>query len=294
MRPFDVVERTEALSARVRAYAFDYPRGHQIAPHRHDWSQLIYARAGVMTVATAAGAWVVPPQRAVWVPAGTEHAIHCATPLSMRALFLARGLRRALPSNCSVVNVSPLLRALILAGVEAPGAPRRRHLLASLLIEEIRAARVAPLHLPEPEDPRLKRIASAIAAEPGDPRTLAAWGCEVGASVRTRSRRFLAETGMTFREWQRQARLLAALVRLAQRESVTVVALDLGYDSPSAFIHAIRRALGTTPRRYFGTLEPAGGEPGPSASDAAVRWPCRGVEVGQACIEGGAVPNSGR
>ena len=194
MRPFDVVERTEALSARVRAYAFDYPRGHQIAPHRHDWSQLIYARAGVMTVATAAGAWVVPPQRAVWVPAGTEHAIHCATPLSMRALFLARGLRRALPSNCSVVNVSPLLRALILAGVEAPGAPRRRHLLASLLIEEIRAARVAPLHLPEPEDPRLKRIASAIAAEPGDPRTLAAWGREVGASVRTLSRRVLAES----------------------------------------------------------------------------------------------------
>ncbi|HEX5794592.1 MAG TPA: helix-turn-helix transcriptional regulator [Geminicoccaceae bacterium] len=250
------MERTDPLSARVRAYAFDYPKGHQIAPHRHDWAQLIYARAGVMTVATAAGAWVVPPQRAVWVPAGTEHAIHCETPLSMRALFLASGLRRALPPACSVVNVSPLLRALILAGVEAPGAPRRRHLLASLLIEEIRAARVAPLHLPEPEDPRLKRIASAIAAEPGDPRTLAAWSREVGASVRTLSRRFLAETGMTFREWQRQARLLAALVRLAQRESVTVVALDLGYDSPSAFIHAFRRALGTTPRRYFSALEP--------------------------------------
>ena len=268
MRPFDVVERTEALSARVRAYAFDYPRGHQIAPHRHDWSQLLYARAGVMTVATAAGAWVVPPQRAVWVPAGTEHAIHCGTPLSMRALFLASGLRRALPPACSVVNVSPLLRALILAGAEAPGARRRRQLLSALLIEEIRAARVAPLHLPEPEDPRLKRITSAIAAEPGDARTLAAWSREVGASVRTLSRRFLAETGMTFRQWQRQARLLAALVRLAQREPVTVVALDLGYDSPSAFIHAFRRALGTTPRRYFGTGEPAGAEPGPTARPA--------------------------
>jgi AraC-like DNA-binding protein len=266
MRPFDVVERTEALSPRVRAYAFDYPKGHRIAPHRHDWAQLIYARAGVMTVATAAGAWVVPPQRAVWVPAGTEHAIHCGTPLSMRALFLARGLRGALPPACSVVNVSPLLRALILAGVEAPGADRRRQLLAALLIEEIRAARVAPLHLPQPEDPRLKRITAAIAAEPGDARTLAAWSREVGASVRTLSRRFLAETGMTFRQWQRQARLLGALVRLAQREPVTVVALDLGYDSPSAFIHAFRRALGTTPRRYFGALEPVGEEPGARTS----------------------------
>ena len=251
MEPFDVVERTAALSAGVRAYAFDYPRGHHIEPHRHDWEQLLYARAGVMTVVTTAGAWVVPPQRAVWVPAGTVHEIHCSTPLSMRALFVAHDHRRPLPAACSVVNVAPLLRELILAAVEAPGAPRRRRLLAAFLLDELRAAPVAPLYLPEPEDPRLRRISRALRAEPGDPRTLAAWSREVGASVRTLSRRFLAETGMTFRQWQRQARLLAALVKLAQREPVTTIALDLGYDSPSAFIHAFRQALGTTPRRYF-------------------------------------------
>jgi AraC-like DNA-binding protein len=150
-----------------------------------------------------------------------------------------------------VVNVSPLLRELILAAVEAPGPLRRRRLLAAFLLDELRAAPVAPLYLPEPEDPRLKRIAQALRAEPGDPRTLAAWSREVGASARTLSRRFLRETGLTFRQWQRQARLLAALVKLAQREPVTTIALDLGYDSPSAFIHAFRQALGTTPRRYF-------------------------------------------
>ena len=91
----------------------------------------------------------------------------------MRALFVAAGLRRPLPAACSVVNVAPLLRELILAAVEAPGALRRRRLLAAFLLDEIRAAPVAPLYLPEPEDPRLKRIASALRAEPGDPRTLA-------------------------------------------------------------------------------------------------------------------------
>jgi AraC-like DNA-binding protein len=260
MKPFDVVERTEALTENVRAYAFDYPRGQHIAPHQHDWEQLIYARAGVMTVATAAGAWVVPPQRAVWVPAETRHGIYCSTALSMRALFVAAGLRRPLPSDCSVVNVSPLLRELILAAVEAPGPLRRRRLLAAFLLDEIRIAPVAPLYLPEPEDPRLRRISEALRAEPGDPRTLHAWGREVGASVRTLSRRFLLETGMTFRQWQRQARLLAALVKLAQREPVTTIALDLGYESPSAFIHAFRQALGTTPRRYFSTADPVAGE----------------------------------
>ncbi len=205
----------------VRVLATDYPKGNLIPPHRHDWAQLIYARAGVMTVSTAAGAWVVPPQRAVWMPALLEHAIRCATRLSMRTIYIDAGARHGLPAACGVVSVTPLLRELVLASVEAPGGGPRRELLVGLLLEEIRAAPLAPLHLPEPLDPRLKRITAALGADPGDPRTLAAWGKVVGASVRTLSRRFLAETGMTFRQWQRQARLLAALVRLAQREPVT-------------------------------------------------------------------------
>jgi AraC-like DNA-binding protein/quercetin dioxygenase-like cupin family protein len=251
MRTFGIDERSKALTATVRVLATDYPKGHLIRPHHHEWAQLIYARAGVMTVLTAAGAWVVPPQRAVWMPAGMEHAIRCGTRLEMRTLYIDAAARDGLPVACGVVNVPPLLRELVLAGVEAPGEGPRRELLVALLLQEVSAAPLAPLHLPEPEDPRLKRITAALGADPGDPRTLAAWGKEVGASVRTLSRRFLAETGMTFRQWQRQARLLTALVRLAQREPVTRVALDLGYDSPSAFIHAFHRALGTTPGRYF-------------------------------------------
>jgi AraC-like DNA-binding protein len=128
---------------------------------------------------------------------------------------------------------------------------RRRRLITTLVLNEIRAATVAPLHLPEPADPRLMRITSALREQPGDSRTLTAWAAEAGASTRTLSRLFLAETGMTFRQWQRQARLLAALVRLAQGTPVTSLAFDLGYESPSAFISAFRRALGKTPRRYF-------------------------------------------
>jgi AraC-like DNA-binding protein len=250
-----VPEETKPLTPEVGAYAHDYPKGHHILPHHHAWHQLVYARAGVMTVSTADGAWVVPPQRAVWMPAATEHEIRCASAVSMRTLYLAPTLRAPLPAACCVVQVPPLLRELILASVEAPGPAPRRSRLAALLLLELAAAAVAPLHLPEPSDPRVRRITEALRAEPGDPRTLAAWGKEVGASPRTLSRRFLSETGMTFRQWQRQARLLAALVRLAQGHPVTSVALDLGYDSPSAFIHAFRRALGKTPRAYFGPAD---------------------------------------
>jgi AraC-like DNA-binding protein len=251
----NVVEQTRPLTPTVGAYARDFPKGHHIGLHCHAWHQLVYARAGVMTVSTPRGAWVVPPHRAVWMPARTAHEIRCATPVSMRTLYVAPSAVAALPSECCVVHVSPLLRELVLTSVEAPGPPRRRERLAALILHELAEAAVAPLHLPEASDPRVRRITEALRAEPGDPRTLAAWAKEVGASTRTLSRLFLAETGMTFRQWQRQARLLAALVRLAQRQPVTSVALDLGYDSPSAFIHAFRRALGKTPRAYFGAAE---------------------------------------
>jgi AraC-like DNA-binding protein len=251
----NVVELTKPLTATVGAYARDFPKGHHIGLHCHAWHQLVYARGGVMTVSTPQGAWVVPPQRAVWLPARTAHEIRCATPVSMRTLYVAPSAPAALPSACCVVHVSPLLRELVVASAEAPGPQRRRERLAALILHELAGASAAPLHLPEASDPRVRRITEALRAEPGDPRTLAAWAKEVGASARTLSRRFLAETGMTFRQWQRQARLLAALVKLAQREPVTAVALDLGYDSPSAFIHAFRRALGKTPRAYFGRVD---------------------------------------
>lgn len=233
--------------------ARDHPRGHQVARHRHDRGQLIYARSGIMTVRTPQGAWVVPPQRAVWVPARTEHEVACGSAVSMRTLLIAADAAAGLPKTCVVVQVPPLLRALILDAVEgAPSDARRSHIDA-LILDGIRDGREAPLHLPQPVDPRLRRITGAITADPADQRTLADWSRDLGASPRTLTRRFAAETGMTFQVWQRQARLHAALVRLAGGEAVTTVALDLGYSSPSAFIHAFRRALGATPRHYFAT-----------------------------------------
>ncbi len=248
----NIAKQPTPLTSRVSALANDYPKGHRIPPHHHRRAQLIYARTGVMTVTTSLGAWVVPPQRAVWVPAHTEHEIRCATLLSLRSLYITAAAALKLPASCCVVHVSPLLRELILAAVEAPGTQNRRTRLAALILSELAEAAVAPLHLPEANDARVTRITAALRADPGDQRTLGAWGKQVGASTRTLSRLFRAETGMTFRQWQRQARLQAALVKLAQREPVTTVALDLGSDSPSAFIHAFRRALGTTPRAYFG------------------------------------------
>lgn len=238
----------------IGAMAKDFPDGYFVAPHAHRRSQLIHASSGVMRVRTPQGAWVVPPHRAVWVPADVVHDVRMAGAVAMRTLYIVPDAVAALPRECCVVAVSPLLRELILRASAAPllydeAGPDGR--VMALILDELRVLPVLPLHLPMPQDARLAKISRAILDDPANALTLRAWGRQVGASSRTLARLFLRETGMTFGRWRQQARLLEALSRLAQGQSVTTIALDLGYDSPSAFTFMFRRALGRTPSAYF-------------------------------------------
>ena len=250
----DPVEEITSVPRSIVAMAKEFPSGHLIPFHRHVRSQLLYASSGVMTVTTAQGIWVVPPLRAVWVPALTEHQIDCSGRLSMRTLYFKPEVVSQLPHRCCVVSVPPLLRELILHAVTLPrlyepGTPEER--IMKVILDLIQAQEVAPLTLPIPRDLRLKKIFKTLTANAADKRTLQDWGKTVGATSRTLARLFRAETGMSFRQWRQQFRILEALRCLGREEPVTAVALDLGYESPSAFIAMFRKALGMTPGHYF-------------------------------------------
>ncbi len=92
--------------------------------HRHRDAQLIYARSGVVSVTTENGNWIVPPNRAVWVPPMVGHATRSHGPVQFRTIFIHPDAASSLPSSCGVVEVSPLLRELILRLVELQD-PRR-------------------------------------------------------------------------------------------------------------------------------------------------------------------------
>jgi len=241
----------------VAAMPKDFPAGFTIAPHRHKRSQLTFFVAGVMTVTTEAGMWVVPPQRAVWIPGGTEHSLRMVSPVAMRALYIDPQTAPHLPRTACVIDVSRLLRELILEAMNFPilydEAGREGRIIA-LILDEIRALPALPLHLPSPQDGRLVRLCDRLAADLASERSLAAWSQVAGISPRNLDRLFRRETGMSFGAWRRQARLLAALSRLAGGEPVTTIALDLGYDSPAAFTAMFRRHLGVAPSRYFAPL----------------------------------------
>jgi AraC-like DNA-binding protein len=232
----------------------DSPHGQHYPMHRHFRAQLAFASEGVMTVTSTAGAWVVPPQQAVWLPAGVEHEVRSTGSLSMRSLYVHPDATGGLPEECCVMAVEPFLRELIIKVADLARSDETQESyarLVSVVLDELRGLKAAPLHLPLPRDPRLKAITEALLAEPGDNRDLMAWGKRAGASGRTLARLFRRETGMTFAGWRRRLRLLAAVSRLGAGEPVTRVAYDLGYRSPSAFVAMFRRSLGMPPGRYL-------------------------------------------
>ena len=207
-----------------------------------------------MTVTTATATWVVPSQQAVWVPAGVYHEVYSAGPLAMRSLYVHPDASGDLPGECCVMAVEPFLRELIVKIadlVECDELPASYARLVGVVLDELRDLKTAPLHLPLPRDARLKVVTDSLMAEPGDNRDLTEWGRHAGASARTMARLFRRETGMTFAGWRRRLRLLAAVSRLGTGDSVTTVAYDLGYHSPSAFVAMFRRALGASPGRYL-------------------------------------------
>ena len=250
----DSVEEITRVPRPIVAMAKDFPNGHLIPFHQHDRSQLLYASSGVMTVTTLKGIWVVPPLRAVWIPAHTDHQINCSGKLSMRTLYIIPGAASKLPQECCVVSVPPLLRELILHAVTLPRLYELNSLaerIMNLVVDLVQILKIAPLDLPMPTDVRLKKISDTLTINPGDNRTLKDWGKRVGASDRTLARRFRIETGMSFRQWRQQMRILESLRRLGRKEEVSTVALELGYNSPSAFIAMFKKALGKTPGQYF-------------------------------------------
>jgi AraC-like DNA-binding protein/quercetin dioxygenase-like cupin family protein len=246
--------RAHELKGAVTVVATDTPAHTEYPPHVHAEGQLLHAISGVMIVRAQAGSWVVPTGRAVWVPGGTPHEVRTAADAQIRSVFVAPGARRSLPAECRVIGVSALLRELIVTAATLDGdygAQSRENRIMSLILDEIEIAPALSLHVPMPHHAALFRLCTQLIEDPSLPATLGNWAKDAHMNERTLARTFKRETGMTHGAWCRRARLLLSLPRLAAGTSILELALEHGYDSPSAFAAMFRKALGVPPSEYF-------------------------------------------
>lgn len=232
--------------------------------HKHRKGQLIMALHGGVSCEVEQGMWIVPPGYAVWIPGNMMHSNRVMARARLCFLFLEMG-EIPMPEQCCTLQVSALVRALILSLAEK-GLPRyereRTARLVAVLRDELPELPVAPLQLPSSGHPKICRMVRFMADNPGNRRTLSEWAKHLAMSERNLSRLILRETGMTWRNWRQQLMVIMAVRYLIAGQSVQVVSRTLGYESTTAFITIFRQVLGTTPGRYLGQQM---GGPGKSA-----------------------------
>ncbi len=244
----------ERSPGQVVALASDYPAGYLVPLHQHGRSQLLHALSGVVTVATSEGRWMVPPEHALWIPAGVPHSVEMLGAVMMRSLYVVADAIAGLPERCRVVGMTELMRSLIVEAVTLPfdyESGSRAALVMALILQEIPRLPEKPLGLPFPTDPRFAELCRGFVEAPSPRARIDDWADALAMSRRTFTRAFRRETGVSLSTWRQQCCLFAALPRLARGEPVTSVAFDLGYDSVAAFTTMFKRMLGAPPRDYL-------------------------------------------
>ncbi|MEU5261841.1 helix-turn-helix transcriptional regulator [Amycolatopsis sp. NPDC021455] len=231
--------------------AFDLPAGTWFPWHEHPVHQLVWSASGVVAVKSGDAAWVLPPTRALWMPAGVRHRTGALGRAALRGIYAHPELSPVSWPTPRMVVVRPLLREL-LEYLTGDGVARAARLRAeAVAFDLLEPLDVVPIVVPSPVDPRARDVEAALLANPADPRGLAEFGRDVGAGERTLARIFVRECRMPFGTWRTQVRLRAALPFLAQGTPLETVAHRVGYSSASAFVAAFRRAVGMTPGTYF-------------------------------------------
>jgi AraC-like DNA-binding protein len=235
----------------VRSYSITHPAGIVTLPTRLGWDRIVYAHRGLFTAHTDGHAWTIPAHRAICLPDGVAVRIETARRVAIRCLYADRDLQ-VLGPGVRVVTLQPLTRELLAHAVTlAPMSLDRQQddALLRLLADRLGAEPDEPLHLPLPNDGATLAVAAAISTDPA--RAVDEHLRRIGVSRRTADRRFASETGMSLGRWRRRRRILAALSMLTDGDSVTTVAMRVGYATPSSFVAAFRAELGSAPGEYL-------------------------------------------
>ncbi|WP_280459870.1 AraC family transcriptional regulator [Nocardia carnea] len=230
---------------------FPLTSGEWIPAHSHTHHQLAWTRRGVLSIAVADAYWVLPPTRALWIPAGVEHRTGATREAVLSSLYFD-------PPRCALnwteptaVGVGALLAQLITYLARRDLAEDARLRAEAVVFDLLHPVPTLPIDVPHPVDERVRAVADTLLADPADPRSLDAHAHAIGVSRRTLTRLFVRDTGMSFDRWRTQMRLRAALPLLAEGRTVSQAAHTVGYTTASAFLVAFRRTVGTSPGRYL-------------------------------------------
>ncbi len=249
------------FTAKLRHLAADT----RVDPHSHPWAQISMSSKGVIRMTAGDSTYLVPPQRALWIPPDVEHVVTVVEDADLQTLYLHQdsehnGPLRTAGSDgawrqCRVLEASSLLQELVahlpLVSGNGPSTERER-CIGHLVLDELAHARPVRLGVDLPRDKRLRALCESVLEDPARWITLNDAAHHVGASARTIARLFRAELDTTFVQWRQQVLLARALSMAARKLPMSTIAAELGYASASAFSAMVKRSVGMSPSRLLG------------------------------------------
>ncbi|WP_162942390.1 helix-turn-helix domain-containing protein [Desertimonas flava] len=221
-----------------------------IRQHSHEVHEVVWGATGTRTVEIGPDTWIIPPTIGVLIPAGTPHGGTVAAGAAYRCTLIDPALADPGVVEPVAIAITPAWREVILRLRDEQLPETRRRRIEDAAIDLTEVVDTPSIILPLPRDPRLREIAEQLIVNPAAADDLVSWGRHAGASARTITRRFTAETGLTFAEWRTHARIRAALVHLAAGTSVAHVARLVGYQTTGAFVKAFRLTTGQAPGAF--------------------------------------------
>ena len=246
----------KTLPRPVYCRAYSIPAGTKIEAHRHLWWQFLYARKGMMQVAAEQLTLVIPPEYGMWLPPGCEHSLWLTELVELESLYIRPEILQDLAfTQPRVVILDNFIREFIHhVTCHVPekyyekGHDGRK---VSVLVDLLKDLPIATLDLPMPRDRALKALCLEMQSRPGDSFLLNDVASKAHMSPRTFSRKFKAETGLSYVSWKQRLKLLSSINLLRAGQSVTSVALSVDYTTPSAYIHAFHSLFGYPPRHFI-------------------------------------------
>lgn len=232
-------------------------RGMGLPMHAHDEAQLIYAAAGMVQIHTPEGRWLVPSQLAVWIPAGTSHRLEVLSDAQLWMVQWQPAMVGAWAPPIAVdrafaLRVTPLLRSLLTAAMADGNGMAKAELIVKLMLHELTETAHAPTFLPLPASSVGRRMAEVVLADRQQLLGLHELSSRAATSVRSVSRLFPKETGLTFKAWRQRARIVQAMDSLARGTPIARVSTEFGFSSTAAFSSAFRQVTAMTPTQFLG------------------------------------------
>lgn len=224
--------------------------------HAHGEAQLTYAASGMVQVHTAQGRWLVPSQLGVWIPAGVLHRVEVLTDAELWMVhwepFAARNWGpSAQLDQTFAFRVTTLMRCLLTTAFLANSTADKTELVVRLMLHELTETAHAPTFLPLPSSSVGKRIADVALGDHRNQLNIEQVASRAATSVRSVSRLFHAETGLTFKVWRQRARIVHAMDRLSRGKTIAQVSAELGFASTASFSCAFRQVINVTPTAFI-------------------------------------------